>query len=324
MNAIAQQSTSQQLDSGYWADAPPEELVGHVTSKAREYRTALQQIGIPTVWRFAYSQNYGMDPTRPGHMDAQQVGFGGEQGEDIVFRINDFRSFVKQSITLAIGQRPAYRCLAVNDDYESMAQIEACDSALSYIANRAYGEDLERAKVEKQKLFGWAWDWHRWDDTGGDDVEAFESEDAPITSSVRSGAPTVTPLAPYQVAHDVSVRDGRHKWVIIAEAVSKWELAAEYPVNALTGEYQVEALIGLSADDTHGFTLLGGASESADFMCSKSSDAVMVRHFYHARTKAMPDGRYVGIAGDIVLWDLPLPSEELPAVLFMPNKIDGT
>jgi hypothetical protein len=304
----------------YWADSPAEELVGHLDKVKSAYCTALDRIGMRVVWRIAFAQNYGMDPRRPGHMDAHEIGFSGDQGENIVFRINDFRSFTKQSITLALGQRPSYRCLATNDDYESLAQIESCDAALSYIANRAYSEDLERSKVEMQKLYGWSWDWHRWDDTAGGDVEVFEDDEQPLATSVKSGAPSVTPKSPMEVVHDVACKDGRHRWVIVADPVSKWELAAEYPIG-LDGQDQVEAIIGLSNDE-NGFPSLNGAKD--DFMSMVGSDAVIVEHFYHARTKALPDGRYVGRVGQLVLWDLPLPGEEIPVVCFMPTRIDRT
>jgi hypothetical protein len=325
MDGALPQPAQQMVDPTqvYWADAPAEELSGHLEMKRLEYKRALEMIGMPTVWRMAYAQEYGMDPARPGHMDAHSVGFSGEQQENIVFRINDFRSFVKQSIGLALGQRPSYRCLAVNDDYESLAQIEACDSALTYIANRAYGEDLEREKVEIAKIAGWAWDWHRWDADGGDEVPV-QDPDSPLMGTAKSGMPTVTPKAPWDVTHDVSCRDGRHTWLIVDEWRSKWELAAEFPVNPLTGEEQSASLIALSGQDGQSSCLLSGSVTGEDFMATRSSDAVRVQHFYHARTKALPDGRYVGIAGGIVLWDVGLPMDEIPVVPFMPSRITGT
>jgi hypothetical protein len=305
----------------YWADLPRDELVPHLQDKTNEYRRALELIGMTSVWRIAYSQMYGMDQRNFGRL-VKEVGFGGEKGEDIVFRINDWRSYVKRRASLALGQRPAYRCLAVNDDFESLAQIESCDGALSYIANRSYSEDLERTKFELAKIGGWAWDWHRWDATGGDDVETFEG-DAPIATSVKSGLPTITPKAAWEVAHDVSCTDGRHSWVIVSEYRSKWELAAEYPVS-LDGVDQAIEILGLQSADTYGFGMLSGGSSGSDFMTQRQSDAIMVRHFYHARTKALPDGRYVGVAGTVVLWDVPLPTDEIPAVCFMPSRLAGT
>jgi len=322
VNAIAQTPTQQDAANGYWADAPAADLIGYAEDKKAAYRRALELIGMPVVWRTAYSQMFGMDPVRPGHMDYHNVGFSGEQQESIVFRINDFRSFVKQSITLAIGQRPSYRCLATNDDYESLAQIESCDAALSYIANRAYTEDLERGKVEMQKMYGWAWDWHRWDDQAGGEVEVFEDDEQPLASKVKSGAPSVTPKSPREVVHDVTCRDGRHTWLIVGEPVSKWELAAEYPVD-LEGQDQVEAITGLSTDAA-ALDMLGAGFFGDDVSATSGSDAVLVHHFYHARTRALPDGRYVGYVGNIVLWDVPLPTEGLPCVPFMPARIDGT
>lgn len=305
----------------YWADSPAEELVTHLEQKTLEYRRALELIGFPTVWRIAYAQFYGMDPRCFGRL-VKEVSFAGEKSEDIVFRINDWRSYVKRRASLALGQRPSYRCLAVNDDFESLAQIEACDSALTYVANRSYGEDLERTKFELAKVGGWAWDWHRWDSSGGDDVEVAQG-DQPLMQSVKSGLPTITPMAAWDVAHDPSCRDGRHNWLIVAEWRSKWELAAEYPYDANGGEV-ANAILGLTAE-TYGFGMLTGAGAgAADFLVQRQSDALMVRHFYHARSKAMPDGRYVGVVGNIVLWDVPLPTDEIPCVPFMPSRLACT
>ena len=290
--------------------------------KAQEYRRALELIGMPVVWRTAYSQFYGMDPRAFGRL-CTEVGFAGAQQENIVFRINDWRSYVKHRASLALGQRPAFRCLAINDDYETLAQIESCDSALSYLANRSYGEDLERTKFELAKVAGWAWDWHRWDDDAGDEVEAPADPQAPTMQTVKSGLPTITPKAAWEVVHDTSCLDGRHAWIIVSEWRSKWELAAEYPV-ALDGTEQAQTLLSLTGGESFGFGLLGGSGSSGDFMTPKHSDAVLVRHFYHARTKALPDGRYVGVAGNVVLWDVPLPTDEIPCVPFMPSRLAGT
>jgi hypothetical protein len=106
--------------------------------------------------------------------------------------------------------------------------------------------------------------------------------------------------------------DDAHLWRIVREKRSRWELAALWPEHAAkikavrsTDEYMIEYVFGF--DDQ-----------------AISTDDVLVRHFYHARSPALPEGRYVGIVGDIVLWDLPLPYEHVPVVELCPARYIGT
>lgn len=320
---MADGSEMQRDPTVYWADLPPDQIAAALTEQTDKYFEALDAIRMRSIWGITYSQLFGMDPRHPGEMVSHRINFDGEEEENIIFRVNDTRSLLKQSVTLAIGQRPAYQCLAINDDFDSMAQVATCDSAFTYVMNRAYGEDLERYKVELAKMCGWSWDWHRWDHEGGDDVEVAPNDpQAAVMQKVRSGAPTVTPVPAWRAAHDTGCKDGRHAWVIIAEDRSKWELAASHTFNAFTGEDQTADILAIDCSEKHGFSMLSSGSD--DWMQAKDSDAVTVRHFYHARTAALPDGRYVGVAGNIVLWDWPLPSAELPATCFMPTKLADT
>jgi hypothetical protein len=61
-----------------------------------------------------------------------------------------------------------------------------------------------------------------------------------------------------------------------------------------------------------------------DMLTPDVDDKVTVEHFYHARTSAMPDGRYAVFAGDVLLMDGPLPEETIPLDPFCPGHHIGT
>src|SRR5690606_36166773 len=55
------------------------------------------------------------------------------------------------------------------------------------------------------------------------------------------------------------------------------------------------------------------------------TDLIPVYEFYHKRTSAMPDGRYIMfLSQDITLLDAPMPYRQLPVYPITPSKYLGT
>lgn len=348
----------------YWARKTGPDLVAAITQKEKDFFDAAEERGFVHMWRLSYAQYYGQDPDAIGSFETQQITTEGEAGEYLLFRVNETRSFVKQQITLATGQRPAFQCMALNTDYNSVSQIDICDAMVTYFYETQMGELREREVVESDSNFGAGFGWVRWDASAGEDVElgqepvmvemldeetgepvmrevldeetgeplydedeggvALEpvlqpkidpATNEPVMKPVRgpAGEPVVDTLYPWEVVREPGNSKGSHMWTTVREAhVSRWELVATYPEHA-------EQLAGLKTDDNYTLERLFEIDNVIT-----SEDEVVVKHFYHQRCKAMPDGRYVGLCGDLVLWDEPLPSRGMPVLEMCSSKFIAT
>lgn len=313
----------------YWAKQPAEELVTTLIDKTQKYFSSAQRRGLQQMWAIAWAQYYGTDPARPGDMATQTLARTGPEGEFTRFRINEVRSFIKQGNTIAQGERPAFQCLVLNSDHGALASVEIADSIVSYLYKKALGEEKERLMLESEGVFGAGYGHLRWDFEGGDDVEVDEpiydemgepvimqmgpqaGQPATMPKVKKSGSPYVDVMSPWEVVLDPTSRD--IKWAIVRERASKWEVAATYPEleedileSASLDAYVVERLFGYDWTD-------------------EGEDDCIVEHFYHPACRALPEGRYVGLCGDVVLWDVPCPvSEGIPLIELCGGKFIGS
>jgi hypothetical protein len=306
----------------YWAKKKGGELVSALRAKEQAYFEAVTRRGLLTMWRIAYAQYYGLDPAALGDFATQQISFTGPEAEFIRFRINEVRSFIKQQNTMAMGERPAFQCISVNTDYQSMAQVEICDQIINYLYRRSSGEQRERELLEVDGVFGVAYGWDRWDHDAGDDVDVMQDvpgmtdpqtgQLAQMPVKQKSGAPRTTVLYPWEVIQEPYSREA-NGWMMVRERCSKWELAAQYPEHSAK-------LTKLSTLDEYAISELFGFDLDA-----LTSDDCIAKHFYHPRCKALPEGRYVGVAGDMILWDTTCPvTEGTPITELCTGKFFGT
>jgi len=311
----------------YWAKRDARELVSTLQDKEIGFFDALKRRGFVRMWRYMWAQYYGQDPNSIGGFESQMITVAGEDGELLNFRLNEVRPLIKRQIQLVVGERPAFQCQAINTDFQTLGQVNICDSIIEYVYREAHAERQEWEVAESDSNYGAGFGWVRWDADRGDEVEVTEQMPipadpyanppipegamAPVPTMKRAGAPTVTVVHPWEMIQEASSKS--HLWRMIRERASKWELIAQYPetaekVRAMKGldEYVTEALFGFSDNDDE-------------------SDELIVRHFYHERCVAMPEGRYIGFVGDVVLWDTSCPvSKGLPIVEMCSERFEGT
>lgn len=312
----------------YWAKLPAQELVGQLEEKTRRYFEAAQRRGLRSMWAIAWAQYYGTDPANPSDLATQTTSRTGPESEFVRFRINEVRSFVKQGNVIAMGERPAFQCLVLNSDHDALSSVEIADSIVEYLYKKALGEDRERGCLEIEGVFGAAYGHLRWDFEGGDDVQVMQDVNdaqgqpildpntgAPAQMPIvqKSGAPYVDVCCPWDVVLDPTSRD--IKWCIVRERASKWEIAATYPENA-------ERILEAAGLDQWCIERLFGYDYSP---AGADDDDCVVEHFYHPKCRAMPEGRYVGKVGDVVLWDVACPVPEgTPLIELCGGKFIGS
>lgn len=299
---------------GYFANLPPDQLIAELKPRLINDWNAKQNRGLPNLWRLAYAQALGMDPTT-GVNSTQQLQSVGSKAQYIRFRIQLTRAHMKQRNTLAMGQRPSFGCVAINDDAASLAQVPIAGKVMTYVFRESNGEQVCYEALDSDGYFGEGYVWTRWDPAGGDketitaDVPAKDPQTgeviqnpmtgAPLTKQVKQtkpvGAPAYLSLYPWNVAREPNVR--KSAWVITRERTSKGELIARYPEHAdkirgMTLKRETEpGLIELFTWDAS----------------SKTDDVLSVKHFYHQSDEACPGGRWLGYVEDLKLWDRPCP-----------------
>lgn len=309
----------------YWAAKPTQELLGELEDKERAWFAAAQRRGLKNMWSIAWAQYYGTDPANPSDLATQTTSRTGAEAEFTRFRINEVRSFIKQLNVMALGERPAFQCLVLNSDHDAASSVEIADSIVEYLYKKGLGEDKERQTLEMEGVFGAGYAHLRWDFEGGDDVQTMQPVSGPdgtpmmmadgtpamMPKEQKSGAPYVDVMAPWEVVLDPTARDIR--WCIVRERASKWEIAASYPD-------QADDIVGSDTMDEYAVERLFGYEYNYDY-----DDDCIIKHFYHPRCRAMPNGRYVGLCGDVVLWDTACPVPEgTPLIELCSGKFIGS
>lgn len=310
----------------YWASKPAEELVGELREKERMYFDAATRRGLKSMWAIAWAQYYGTDPANPSDLATQTTARTGPESEFTRFRINEVRSFIKQQNVIALGERPAFQCMVLNSDHDAVSSVEIADSIVEYLYKKGLGEEKERQTLEMEGVFGGAYAHLRWDFAGGDDITTMQPVNGPdgrpiigpdgmpamMPKEQKSGVPYVDVMAPWEVPRGLTTRE--LDWALVRERASKSEIIATYPALAdqidgatTLDEYTVERLFGY------------------DYDFKDDADDGIVKHFYHPKCKAMPEGRYVGLWGDVVLWDEAIPVPEgTPVIEMCSGKFIGS
>jgi len=308
-----------------WPCLPVEELVGELQGQERGWWHAGERRGYWELLRLMYAQSQGMDP-RGGVNATQQLQIVSKGATFVRFRVQLARSHIKQRNIMAQGERPSFQCLALNDDFDSLAQVPTAQSGIDYVYRKAKGEQCEWRALESDGYFGEGFIWGRWDHAGGADVVKTEQEPVtdesgqpamwppeqdpqtgqmgepqPITrdvqKKVKAGTPTLTPLFPWDVVHDPYAKNSA--WRMVREVVSKYAVAARFPEKA-------DKIVSVNNLRTEA----GIAEMFAYDVAAANTDQIIVRHFYHERCEYLPEGRYVGVCGDEWLWDEPNPLPE--------------
>lgn len=287
------------MDEFYWASESSDKIKEAINQKVRSFDMNLDETGRILMCRRATDTYYGLDPD--GSVgSAHRIGFGGEQGETMMLRINHFRSILDQKIIMATGQRPSYDAMALNADYKSAEETDLAENIFEYELSVSGLEECLKDACKRSRLSGEGWVGVFWDPSAGDVYEI----DQMSGSEIRKGKPKYMTFSMYDVIRDVGRTDMNHDWLACRSFTNKWDLAATYP------EKRDKIL---NCDDfsspTQGYA---GLLSLRIYKRESRVDLVEVLEFFHKKTPALPDGRYVKMVAGEVLFDGPLPYQEIP------------
>jgi hypothetical protein len=322
----------------YWATWKGKDLSSALDEKQTAYINTARSRGLVNMWIVAYAAHHGLTPEDLRDFATQQIGFGGNELELIRFHLNIVRSYTRHQSIMALGEDPAFKAIVVNSDHKSQAKAELSDKIVNSLYKR-YSQKYDARVCEGDGFAGMAFTHYRWDFSAGDDVQVdqpvlrdtiddvtgrsrkepvLDEEGQPIThpQDTKSGAPVVTMGYPWDLFMETR-SSGETLWATVCEMESRWNVIGQFPA-------MKDALLKVpsnSVSSDNSFAQLFRIDE----VNGDDSDLVIVKHFYHARSAAIPDGRYAVMCGDAILWDGPCPTKEgLPIAMMKSADFIGT
>lgn len=249
-------------------------------------------------------------PSLDNPFDVSELAFSGREGENANLRVNHTQALGKHLVQIVTQSRPSMDPVSTNSDYASEAQTRVCRGILEYLAQRIGLEKNFIRATEWAVATGQAWVSAEWDPNWGDVYMVDPTTGSPI----KSGRFMSDVFAPWDAPIDLHRQDPNHEWVFTRRLVNKHNLAARYPVLA----DQILAV----RDTTHEW--LAPTKEHATDDSIKS-DFVPLFTFFHAKTDALPDGKWAVFLNDeILLAEGPLPYDDLPLVQLKAGELLNT
>lgn len=294
-----------QQDDVYFAQKKAEDCAGILLAKGDSFFNLLRANAylekMSRMWRAyhgAYSNDLGY-----GH----RVEFSGEQGELVMLPVNHFANIAQHIFTMITANRPMMEARAVNTDYKSLAQTYVANGVLDYYMREKHLEDCLKKATEMSIVLGSGYVKLDWNATAG---EAYDA-DPETGEMVYEGDLEFTNLSPFDVVVDGTKETWNNEWILTRSFQNRYNLIAKYP------ELK-EKLLGVKPKNQSAVYRLAVFSND-------DTDDIPVYEFYHKRTEAMPDGRYMlFVDSEIVLLDTKMPYRVLPVFRITPREIMGT
>lgn len=308
----------------YWAaEVDPKKLWNTLCEKKGAFYQAMNVRGLPAMMNLAYQMYYGFaDSSAPANnrFQTQTLSYAGEDGELLELSVNEIRSFWDQVVNMMVKNRPSFQAQATNTDESSMSQVESADIVVTNFYEKAFGERQEKEVAKLEAMYGKAFIHVEWDQDAGDDVDIPDMVQTPMgemaaTKTVKSGELRIARVYPWNVAQEpLQSEFDRPNWRMIRlEPRSKFELVARYPIHT-------DAIEKSTFESDSGEFVFPGIN----YLTDQPDDMCDIWIFYHAKTAALPKGRKVIFANDVMVSDEPLPLDEIPVLPFMSSELHGT
>lgn len=299
------QSNYQSAEEQYFAAKSAKDVSSNLLEKAASFFNLLRANAylekLQRMWRAyhgAYDNDLGF-----GH----RINFTGEQGEFTQLSVNHFRNIAQHIYVMITSNRPTMEARAINTDYKSLAQTHIANGVLDYYMREKRLEDCLKYATEMAIVLGSGFVKLEWNATSG---EAYDVD--PDTGEFNyEGEIEFSNLSPFDVVVDGTKETWDNDWIMCRTFKNRYDLMAKYPeladkIRAIPPKNQsaVYRLAVFSNDDT---------------------DDIPVYEFFHKRTEAMPEGRYMlFVDTDVVLLDVPMPYRTMPIFRIAPSTIMGT
>lgn len=253
------------------------------------------------MWR-AYHGAYS-DSVGYGH----EITFMGEQGELVNLPVNHFRNLAQHMLNMITANRPVMEARAINTDYKSLAQTYLANGILDYYMKEKHLEDALKKAVEMAIVLGAGFIKLEWNATSG---EAYDYDEATGEFNYE-GELEFSNLSPFDVVVDGTKESWNNEWILTRGFQNRFNLMAKYPelserISRLPSKNEATKYrIGVFSND--------------------DTDDIPVFEFFHKKSEAMPEGRYLlFLDSDVVLLDAKLPYRVIPVFRVTAGDIMGT
>jgi hypothetical protein len=297
----------------YFAMQSGESTASNLLAKAESWTNSLESTGyiekLRSMWA-AYHGAYYRDVS-----DGHKITFTGEEGELVQLPVNHLRNLGSHIITMTTSNRPAMEARAVNTDYKSVAQTKLANGILDYYMREKRLEKYLKTAVEHAVVLGAGFVKMEWNATTGEVYDYFEDEqtgEPDPNRPIYEGDIEFSNLSPFDVIFDGTKETHNQDWYLVRTFRNKYDLAVKYPE-------QEQKIKNLQTKSDLQRIRVGITSIAED------TDDVPVYEFYHKRTDALPNGRYMlFLEGDIVLQDIGLPYRVIPIFRIAAGEILGS
>lgn len=291
----------------YFAQQPDADITGYLNEKVQQYYSFLEQFAYAAkvCKSLAYYAGGTMDD---GHI-SWKLSRGGEIGEVIMNFENHYRSLAQSMLTLTTSQRPAVEVIAKNSDKASLSRALVAKGIIDYYLTERGLEALLKRCVESAIVQAEGYIHVNWNRDMGSQMGSIGADGTP--SAVTAGDVQFRHFEFFDVIRDPYSPTYRDlKWKILRTWVNKFDLAAQYP------ELKDKILNNATDDAIERRIVFDQRNKETDLIC--------VFEFYHEKTPAVPDGRYVIWCGDEWLEGGPLPTEKIQLFRCAPSELLGT
>jgi hypothetical protein len=290
----------------YFAAKEAEDAARIILRKADNWFESLHVNGYLDKVREAWSAYHGAYYSDFG--SGHRITFGGEQGELANLPVNHYRNICRHTLTMVTANRPSMESRATNTDYKSLVQTKLANGLLDYYMREKRLEDYLYRAIEYAIVLGSGYLKMDWNATSGEIYDYNDETKTPI----YEGDVKFSNLSPFDVVFDSTKEDSsQHEWVVCRSFKNRFDLAAKYP------EQKDDILQMETKDKKNRYDFTG--------VFYDESDDIAVYEFYHKRTEALPEGRYIMFVDtNVVLVDTVMPYRDLPVYRVAPADILGT
>jgi hypothetical protein len=297
----------------YFASEDSTKCIGQIEEKVKEYCDTVETQGLKTKWINSYRMYYGKHFNVHTPYDEQNIVELGETGELKGLACNHYRNFINHVLSLTTSQKPSWQARALNSDLKSLQQTKLGNTILdNYFMGKRVLRKYKKA-AEYALVCGKGFVYTYWEKSAGRPVMQAQNEDG-SSRTVYEGDVQVKALSAMDYFTDGTLDDWDDRtWEVIKTFKNKYDLAARH--NAFADQ-----IISMTEDKTKEDIYKWWSFTQPD-----DSDLVPVFEFYHKRTDALPNGRYILFLNeDICLYDGPIPYAKLPCDRIVQGEIHGT
>lgn len=269
----------------YFATLEGQEYLDALKNKVTTYRDYCTSSGRAALWSLSLGAFYGVGQDGK---ESWSVTPGGEFGELVQQKVNDYSSLVRHEVTLAVKDRPAGIAKAINTNIATLRNARIGTQLVEYyftdpkkMLEPDYVQCLELAGLSAEAFI-----LQLWEATMGEDMRPDEQG-----GMLKAGDLSQLVIPTWDATRDVGMPyPDKATWFIFSWRVNKFELAAKYPA------YKDEII--LDAESTHSIRkpLIVRAGET-------ETDFIENHLLVHMPTDAVPGGKFTLFINDTILQD---------------------